>query len=161
MRPCRLACMIRSCLSQLSAIQFHLITTTTLLLSREGLRRGCLRFKPQGGAGQAVDARQVLSVAWLVLPAGVIVTAAVTCGVLLMTDSTSPAYNTAVVMHGAFCLIIGSCFCFERQQFNPGFAALLELSAEPLYVLSLINLRFKLRFVRSLQSPEWQCHDPL
>ena len=28
----------------LSAIQFHLITTTILLLSREGVRRGCLRF---------------------------------------------------------------------------------------------------------------------
>ena len=33
--------------AQLAAVQFHLITTTILLLSREGLRRGCLRFRPE------------------------------------------------------------------------------------------------------------------
>jgi hypothetical protein len=31
----------------LSTVQFHLITTTILLLSREGLRRGCLRLRPE------------------------------------------------------------------------------------------------------------------
>jgi hypothetical protein len=33
--------------AQLSAVQFHLITTTILLLSREGFRRGCLRIQEQ------------------------------------------------------------------------------------------------------------------
>jgi hypothetical protein len=28
---------------QLAAVQFHLINTTILLLSREGFRRGCIR----------------------------------------------------------------------------------------------------------------------
>lgn len=28
---------------QLAAVQFHLINTTILMLSREGFRRGCLR----------------------------------------------------------------------------------------------------------------------
>lgn len=34
-------------LSQLSAVQFHLITTTILFLSREGFRRGGLRIQEQ------------------------------------------------------------------------------------------------------------------
>jgi oligosaccharide translocation protein RFT1 len=31
----------------LSAVQFYLITTTILLLSREGLRRGCMRVRDE------------------------------------------------------------------------------------------------------------------
>jgi oligosaccharide translocation protein RFT1 len=34
---------------QLSAVQFHLITTTILFLSREGFRRGGLRIQEQSG----------------------------------------------------------------------------------------------------------------
>ncbi len=33
------------CVLQLFAVQFHLINTTILFLSREGFRRGCLRIK--------------------------------------------------------------------------------------------------------------------
>ena len=33
------------CALQLLAVQFHLINTTILFLSREGFRRGCLRIK--------------------------------------------------------------------------------------------------------------------
>ncbi|GIL92755.1 hypothetical protein Vretifemale_20251 [Volvox reticuliferus] len=37
---------------QLASVQFHLLTTTALFISREGFRRGCLRFGAAGvGAG--------------------------------------------------------------------------------------------------------------
>ena len=139
--------------TQLSAVQFHLITTTILLLSREGLRRGCLRFRPDSDkkAGVAcicprpdrnplvftqcrqprmigqkgfhlticilsahslsiapaelkdvsVDAKSVLSVAWLALPMGLLVATAIVLGVLKMSDSPSNSpYRIAVVLHG-------------------------------------------------------------
>ncbi|KAG1680360.1 hypothetical protein FOA52_015451 [Chlamydomonas sp. UWO 241] len=107
----------------LSSVQFHLITTTTLLLSREGLRRGCLRLKPNSGS---VEASQVLSVAWLVLPSGVLVCTAVT-GITLAVAGTGAddAYRQGVLLHAL--------------------AAMIELAAEPLYILALVNLRFQLR----------------
>lgn len=131
---------------QLSAVQFHLITTTALFISREGFRRGCLRFGGSmgsgsgaenkddagpaptrgtettgkagqdgavtkadgaaGGEGGGVDNMSVLRVAWLVVPLGLLVTAAV-CGVAVRQQpatgadgSAVPYYREAVVLHG-------------------------------------------------------------
>lgn len=41
---------------QLSTVQFHLLITTIMMLSREGLRRGCQRFKADGTQGRQVRA---------------------------------------------------------------------------------------------------------
>ncbi len=128
---------------QLSAVQFHLITTTALFISREGFRRGCLRFggsigsgssaenkddagqaptrgtetsgkvatvakanAAAGGEGGGVDNMSVLRVAWLVVPLGLLVTAAV-CGVAVRQQPATganggavPYYREAVVLHG-------------------------------------------------------------
>jgi hypothetical protein len=35
------------CRSQLSTVQFHLLISSIMMLSREGFRRGCLRFQPE------------------------------------------------------------------------------------------------------------------
>ncbi|GFR48693.1 hypothetical protein Agub_g10649, partial [Astrephomene gubernaculifera] len=40
----------------LASIQFHLLTTTALFISREGFRRGCLRFGAAGSSAAAAGA---------------------------------------------------------------------------------------------------------
>lgn len=40
---------------QLSSVQFHLLTTATLLLSREGFRRGCMRLGGRVSEGAAMQ----------------------------------------------------------------------------------------------------------
>ena len=121
---------------QLASVQFYLITTTILLLSREGLRRGCMRVKDGGGSGGgssgsgssggARASERILSVAWLALPAGAAVAAAV-CGFALRRagPDAAPEYRWAVALHGV--------------------AALIELAAEPLYIIASAQLRFGLR----------------
>lgn len=145
-------------LLQLSSVQFHLLTTTALFISREGFRRGCLRFGGGAGAdddadaasdsskssngakgsagkhsngsvgkdsssiqGSGIDNRAVLRVAWLVVPLGVVVTAAV-CGLAIWRHDAAvaaaaastgaatangrgesaavPYYREAVLLHG-------------------------------------------------------------
>ena len=57
-----------------------------------------LVFRTQGGA---VDARRVLSVAWLSLPVGMVVATAVVYSVLYMSDAGAhSAYRNAVLLHG-------------------------------------------------------------
>ncbi|GBF96551.1 hypothetical protein Rsub_09134 [Raphidocelis subcapitata] len=112
----------------LSSVQFYLVTTTILLLSREGLRRGCMRVRDESGGkgGQAVPlADRVLSVSWLVLPAGAAVTAAVCGFALWRSPDADEAYRLAVVLHGV--------------------AAMIELAAEPFYIIASAQLRFGLR----------------
>ena len=49
----------------------------------------------------AVDAKRVISVAWLALPAGLVVSLAVIWSVLQWSDSAPDSvYRTAVVLHG-------------------------------------------------------------
>lgn len=94
---------------QLLAVQFHLLTTTIMMLSREGLRRGCMRLRGEGGQSE-VSPWRVLSVAWLVLPLGAISSAGV-CAVFLALHARAgkggstygvPGYERAVVLHGGF-----------------------------------------------------------
>ncbi|KAK9822173.1 hypothetical protein WJX81_005195 [Elliptochloris bilobata] len=110
----------------LASVQFHLINTAILFLSREGFRRGCLRSQ-QDAPGGSVHIPRLLATAALVMPVGV-VTAVATCGLMLRRHGPAAAgdpYPTAVHMQGA--------------------AALLELAAEPLYILGAAQLRFRLR----------------
>ncbi|GLI64837.1 hypothetical protein VaNZ11_008131 [Volvox africanus] len=154
----------------LASVQFHLLTTTALFISREGFRRGCLRFgaagvgaggddagtpgaeakeaddrgnaggsngsgSRKGGAGSGgINNRSVLRAAALTVPWGVVITAGV-CGIALWqhtagTTASSdepevPYYREAVLMHGI--------------------AAVLELLAEPFYILASVHLMFRSR----------------
>ncbi|KAI8466551.1 MAG: Rft protein-domain-containing protein [Monoraphidium minutum] len=118
----------------LSAVQFYLITTTILLLSREGFRRGCMRVKGadapakggrggKGGGASVVD--RVLSVSWLCIPVGAAAAVAVCAVALRQSPNADEAYRRAVVLHGI--------------------AAVLELFAEPFYIIASTQLRFGLR----------------
>lgn len=85
---------------QLASVQFHLINTAILFLSREGFRRGCLRSEQDGGA---MHVPRLLATAALVLPVGA-VTAAATCGLMLRRHGPAgpgDPYPTAVYMQGA------------------------------------------------------------
>ncbi|KAK9800859.1 hypothetical protein WJX73_001189 [Symbiochloris irregularis] len=105
----------------LASVQFHLINTIILLLSREGFRRGCLRVKEGAGGGLAVQ--QLLATTALCLPMGFIVT--------LATCATVPRLSQEPIQAQAVLL--------------QGLAAMVELAAEPLFVLAQTQLRFRLR----------------
>lgn len=82
---------------QLASIQFHLINTTILFLSREGLRRGCLR------AQQIEDAsgtKTILSIAALCIPLGAVITGCVCAVALKGSASILDPYETAVLLQG-------------------------------------------------------------
>lgn len=88
-----------SCLPcvQLASVQFHLINTTILFLSREGLRRGCLR------AQQIEDAsgtKTILGIAALCIPLGAIITLCVCAVALRGSASLSEPYATAILLQG-------------------------------------------------------------
>eukprot|EP00200_Dunaliella_tertiolecta_P006841 CAMPEP_0202376560 /NCGR_PEP_ID=MMETSP1127-20130417/7031_1 /ASSEMBLY_ACC=CAM_ASM_000462 /TAXON_ID=3047 /ORGANISM="Dunaliella tertiolecta, Strain CCMP1320" /LENGTH=263 /DNA_ID=CAMNT_0048974375 /DNA_START=22 /DNA_END=810 /DNA_ORIENTATION=- len=117
----------------LSTVRFHLLITTIMMLSREGLRKGCQRFKSdkvqQRGISH-VDPWRVLSVAGLVVPIGILVAVCVcTAAVWLHSPAADaiPAYEQAVVIHGV--------------------AAVVELLGEPFYILATVELQFRLRVV--------------
>ncbi|KAG2427588.1 hypothetical protein HXX76_012242 [Chlamydomonas incerta] len=167
----------------LSSVQFHLLTTTALFISREGFRRGCLRF---GGAdadgadkdhssdadssrakdakkgaagtgskdssskhGSGIDNRAVLRVAWLVVPLGVVVTAAV-CGLAIWRHDVAVAAAGA----GGYTATAGSAGgdaghvavpYYREAVLLHGLAALVELAAEPFYILASVHLMFGAR----------------
>ncbi|GIL92754.1 hypothetical protein Vretimale_11741 [Volvox reticuliferus] len=162
---------------QLASVQFHLLTTTALFISREGFRRGCLRFGAAGvgaggdnaetpdakvkeancrgdgdgnkssssrnggavsggaGATGGINNRSVLRVAALAVPWGMVITAGV-CGIALWQHTAAttassggsaqepevPYYREAIILHGM--------------------AAVLELLAEPFYILASVHLMF-------------------
>lgn len=83
--------------AQLSSVQFHLINTTILFLSREGLRRGCLRAQQ----AKQRSALSTLRTAALCIPFGLAVTAAV-CAISLRggAASLSDPYAGAVGLQG-------------------------------------------------------------
>ncbi|KAL5722252.1 hypothetical protein ACHQM5_005793 [Ranunculus cassubicifolius] len=113
----------------LYAVQFHLLITIILFLSREGFRRACLRADIKcEGPSFAKNAVEVLKVAWLTLPIGIVITFA-SCMVVFWWQElkVSDAYGQAILIHG--------------------FACILELLAEPLYILSQNLLLLKLRLV--------------
>ena len=84
---------------QLASVQFHLINTFILFLSREGFRRGCLRAQ-QSSASQELVARNVLAIASLSIALGVPITLC-TCGVALRGNgSWGDPYAQAIYLQG-------------------------------------------------------------
>ncbi|PIA63528.1 hypothetical protein AQUCO_00201103v1 [Aquilegia coerulea] len=113
----------------LYAVQFHLLVTCILFLSREGFRRACLRADIKcDGASFEENAVKLLKVAWMTIPFGVIITFA-SCIFLFWWQQLrlSDPYAQAIIIHG--------------------FACILELLAEPLYILSQNLLLLKLRLI--------------
>ncbi|KAG5538297.1 hypothetical protein RHGRI_019032 [Rhododendron griersonianum] len=113
----------------LYAVQFHLFVTCILFLSREGFRRACMRadIKCDGGsAGENVS--KLLTVAWMTVPFGIFITVAACILVFWWQElSYSNPYGQAILINGLACI--------------------LELLAEPLYILSQNLLFLRLRLV--------------
>lgn len=111
----------------LYAVQFHLFITCILFLSREGFRRACLRANIQcNGAQMEGNAAKLLLIAWLTFPIGILLTFGACIFVFWWMGLTfSNPYAQAILIHGLACL--------------------LELLAEPLYILSQNLLLLKLR----------------
>jgi oligosaccharide translocation protein RFT1 len=104
-----------------AVVQFHLLNTGILFLAREGLRRACLRVAP----GEPAAARRVLGTAALAAPAGGALAAAAVAALARIGAGGDPAYLAALRVQGA--------------------AALVELLAEPLYILATVERRYGLR----------------
>ncbi|CDY14034.1 BnaC02g01510D [Brassica napus] len=115
--------------NMLYAVQFHLFVTCVLFLSREGFRRACLRADINSdGLVSEKDVTKLLKVAWVTFPLGVAITIAASVFVLWWQNlSYSDTYAQAILIHG--------------------FACVLELMAEPLYILSQTLMLLKLRLV--------------
>ncbi|GAQ80068.1 oligosaccharidyl-lipid flippase family [Klebsormidium nitens] len=111
----------------LSAVQFPLITTTIFMISREGFRRGCIRSDLGDNPHQSAAAR-VVSVAWLSVPVGLLVTCA-TVGTILWWQQLP----VADVRTQALLVL--------------GVAAGVELLSEPLYILAQCLLLLRVRVV--------------
>eukprot|EP00850_Spirogloea_muscicola_P006433 SM000030S11442 [mRNA] locus=s30:728715:732851:+ [translate_table: standard] len=109
-----------------SAIQFSLLTTTILFISREGFRRGCLR----SNVSTSVESQaQLVSIAWLTVPLGFAMSATTTTVVVawraLKGLAPFDSYSLAIYLHGL--------------------AAIIEICSEPLYIKaqSLVLLRLR------------------
>ncbi|CAD5195468.1 unnamed protein product [Musa acuminata subsp. malaccensis] len=113
----------------LYAVQFHLFITCILFLSREGFRRACMRTDIQrNDSSMEENAARLLKVAWMTFPIGILFTLAV-CLIVFWFQKLTPsdAYAQAILIHGLACI--------------------LELLAEPLYILSQNLLLLKLRLI--------------
>ncbi|KAL5744266.1 hypothetical protein ACOSQ2_027382 [Xanthoceras sorbifolium] len=113
----------------LYAVQFHLLVTCVLFLSREGFRRACMRADIKcDGSSTELNAEKLLKVAWLTFPLGVVITAGA-CFLIFWWQglSLSNSYAQAILING--------------------FACILELLAEPLYIFSQNLLLLKLRLM--------------
>ncbi|KAK7259785.1 hypothetical protein RIF29_25399 [Crotalaria pallida] len=112
----------------LYAVQFHLFVTCVLFLSREGFRRACLRMDmKRDGTSMEEDVVRLMKVVWMSFPLGIFITV-VACLLVFWWQEIS--YSSPL---GKAILI-------------NGFACILELLAEPLYILSqnLVLLRLRL-----------------
>ncbi|KAG6391305.1 hypothetical protein SASPL_149059 [Salvia splendens] len=112
------------------AVQFHLFVTCILFLSREGFRRACMRedIKCDGASATGANAAKILKVAWITLPIGILVTLGACIFVFWWQDlSYSSPYGYAILING--------------------FACILELLAEPFYILSQTLVLLKLRLL--------------
>ncbi|XP_057456987.1 uncharacterized protein LOC130747946 [Lotus japonicus] len=120
----------------LYAVQFHLFVTCVLFLSREGFRRACMRMDiRRDGTSMEEDVVKLMKVVWMSLPLGIFITI-VACLLVFWWQDIS--YSTP---HGQAILING-CAC------------ILELLAEPLYILSqnlvLLELRLMVETLATL-----------
>lgn len=110
------------------AVQFHLFVTCVLFLSREGFRRACMRAELSDSTSVEENSRRLLKVAWLSFPLGLVITRAACYLVLWWQDIPfSNPYAQAILINGCACI--------------------LELLAEPLYILSQTLLLLKLRLL--------------
>ncbi|XP_027110524.1 uncharacterized protein [Coffea arabica] len=113
----------------LYAVQFHLFVTCILFLSREGFRRACLRADFRcDDTSMGENSTRLLKVAWMTFPLGILFTLA-GCALVLWWQGLgyqSP-YAQAILING--------------------FACVLEILAEPFYILSQNLLLLKLRLV--------------
>ncbi|KAG4171239.1 hypothetical protein ERO13_A12G197600v2 [Gossypium hirsutum] len=110
------------------AVQFHLFVTCVLFLSREGFRRACMRADIKFEGASAKDNAALLKVAWMSFPLGVVITIAGCVFVFWWQGlQHSNPYAQAILING--------------------FACILELLAEPLYILSQTLFLLKLRLV--------------
>ncbi|XP_038709681.1 protein RFT1 homolog isoform X2 [Tripterygium wilfordii] len=110
-------------------MQFPLLVTCLLFLSREGFRRACLRADIKcNDSSTGENATKLLKVAWLTVPLGVVIIVAA-CFLVLWWQglSYSDPYGQAILINGWACI--------------------LELLAEPLYILSQNLLLLKLRLM--------------
>ncbi|KAL0728474.1 hypothetical protein Bca4012_024567 [Brassica carinata] len=116
-------------------MDFHLssyvdnVSSFQKLSGREGFRRACLRADINSdGLVTEKDVTKLLKVAWVTFPLGVAITIAASIFVLWWQNlSYSDTYAQAILIHG--------------------FACVLELMAEPLYILSQTLMLLKLRLV--------------
>lgn len=113
----------------LYTVQFHLFVTCILFLSREGFRRACLRAEIRWDTmSTGENSARLLKVAWMSFPLGTIVTVAACILVFWwQTLYYSSTYAQAILIYSLACI--------------------LELLAEPLYILSQNLLLLKLRLV--------------
>ncbi|KAL7129131.1 hypothetical protein ABFS83_04G185700 [Erythranthe nasuta] len=126
----------------LFAVQFHLFVTCVLFLSREGFRRACMRtyMKCDGDSGTGVNANaaKLLKVGWMTFPLGILVTLAACLFVFWWQGlSYSSPYAQAILIHG--------------------FACVLELLAEPFYILSQNLVLLRLRLVVETAATLFRC----
>lgn len=101
---------------QVATVQFHLINTSILFISREGFRRGCLRVDQ----GQPGAAWRVLRTASLTLPVGVILAAIITGLLLRSVGADDPIYSRALIMQGEFRYASGSRSLVNHACARPG-----------------------------------------
>ncbi|KAL7253784.1 hypothetical protein ACSBR1_008180 [Camellia fascicularis] len=113
----------------LYAVQFHLFVTCVLFLSREGFRRACMRADIKcDGASTGENASKILKVAWMTVPFGIVITVAACILVFWWQElSYSSPYAQAILINGLACI--------------------LELLAEPLYIVSQNLLLLRLRLI--------------
>ncbi|KAK2379618.1 hypothetical protein P8452_36033 [Trifolium repens] len=111
------------------AVQFHLFVTCVLFLSREGFRRACMRMDmKRDGTSIEEGVGRLMKVAWMSLPLGIFVTI-VACLFVFWWQQISffSPYGQAVLINGCACI--------------------LELLAEPLYILSQTLVLLELRLM--------------
>ncbi|KAL4347048.1 hypothetical protein GQ457_17G019160 [Hibiscus cannabinus] len=111
------------------AVQFPLFVTCILFFCREGLRRACMRADIRfDGASAKDDAANLLKVAWICFALGVVITIAACVFVFWRKGlHHSDPYAQAILINGCACI--------------------LELLAEPLYILSQTLFLLKLRLM--------------
>ncbi|KAL5198277.1 hypothetical protein ABZP36_001789 [Zizania latifolia] len=106
------------------ALQLPLFINCVLFLSREGFRRACLRN--DSDSGDAISDEEILKVAWMIVPFGILVSFISSLFVLRVKKlrlSDPYAKSTLII----------------------GFACILELLAEPLYILSQRKKYYEIR----------------
>ncbi|KAJ3678697.1 hypothetical protein LUZ60_002500 [Juncus effusus] len=123
----------------LYAVQFQLFVTCILFLSREGFRRACMRTDVMSNDGSIEkNAARLLKIAWISFPIGIFFTISGSALVFYLKGlSFSDPYGQAILING--------------------FACILELLSEPLYILSQNMVLLRLRLVTESAATLFRC----